>query len=222
MTDHIDVPIVATGDWIDAAWSNQYIGDNVRAWRQAYTAAGMIAYALDSNTLAGLAKPAGLGLLQNDAAGVLAWLTGGSPLQVLRKNAANNAFEFGNTSIAIQWHYNGTGHNYNSTTERDMPNSSKTLVVPVQSTVLTWAKILVANASGNCWTHYRVSIDGVPGFFSKYLYGAQTITLPAWGIHTGVAAGTITIKLREKEGYGAGLSYTVEDLEWFAVSIPEN
>lgn len=37
MTDHSDVPLMATGDWIDAAWINQYLGDNVRAWRQAYT-----------------------------------------------------------------------------------------------------------------------------------------------------------------------------------------
>lgn len=32
MTDYIDdVPVVSTGDWVDAAWINQYIGDNLRA-----------------------------------------------------------------------------------------------------------------------------------------------------------------------------------------------
>lgn len=65
MTDHIDVPLIATGDWIDAAWINQYIGDNVRAWRQAYTQKGAMAYALDSNTLAELTPPSALSVLMH-------------------------------------------------------------------------------------------------------------------------------------------------------------
>ena len=30
MTDHLDLPVVATGDWIDAAWINQYLRGALR------------------------------------------------------------------------------------------------------------------------------------------------------------------------------------------------
>ncbi len=69
MTDHSDVPIVATGDWIDAAWINQYIGDNVRALRQGFAAAGDMAYAVDSNTIAALSAGAAYKRLGMNSAG---------------------------------------------------------------------------------------------------------------------------------------------------------
>jgi hypothetical protein len=58
MTDYSDVPIVFTGDWIDAAWLNQYVGDNFRAFKQGLANAGDLPYAQDGNTIAALAKPA--------------------------------------------------------------------------------------------------------------------------------------------------------------------
>jgi hypothetical protein len=73
MTDHFDVPVVATGDWIDAAFINQYWGDNFRAIFQAFTATGMIPYAVDADTIGGLAKPSVDAVLKNTSAGALSW-----------------------------------------------------------------------------------------------------------------------------------------------------
>lgn len=69
MTDHIEVPILYNGDWIDAAWLNQYLGDNIRAFRQGFTAAGDIAYALDGNTISPLSAGAAYKALRMNAAG---------------------------------------------------------------------------------------------------------------------------------------------------------
>jgi hypothetical protein len=93
MTDFYDVPVVATGDWIDAAFINQYWGDNFRALHQGFAAGGDMAYALDANTIAAVAKPASAGLLQNTSTGVPSWVTGGSAGYVVRKNAAGTGFE---------------------------------------------------------------------------------------------------------------------------------
>jgi hypothetical protein len=95
MTDYNDVPLIFTGDWIDAAWLNQYLGDNFRALKQGLAIAGDMPYALDGNTIAALAKPANLGLLQNDAVGLPSWFTGGSAYDVLMKHASNGAFVWG-------------------------------------------------------------------------------------------------------------------------------
>ena len=55
MTDHLDLPVVATGDWIDAAWINQYLRDNFNAIFQGMAAGGDIPYAVDANTVGALA-----------------------------------------------------------------------------------------------------------------------------------------------------------------------
>jgi hypothetical protein len=51
MTDYSNVPTISTGDWIDAAWLNQYVGDNFRAVFQAFQAMGDIVYAISGTTL---------------------------------------------------------------------------------------------------------------------------------------------------------------------------
>ena len=55
MTDHSDTPLISTGDWIDAAWLNQYIGDNFRAIFQGISNTGSIPYGVDANTVGELA-----------------------------------------------------------------------------------------------------------------------------------------------------------------------
>lgn len=220
MTDHIDVPIVATGDWIDAAWINQYIGDNVRAWRQAYTATGMLAYALDGNTLAGLAKPASLGLLKNDAAGTPSWLTGGSAYQVLRKNAANNGFEFAGGGFVVASYNNATGHSYPTNVWRDMPNSSAAIVPLVTSTIVVFGNII--NYGGGTYgeRRFKFNIDGtdIDTHISHESYQInEWLTTPVFGIKTAVGAGSRTIKLREIADAG---NFTVEQLAWIAIAIP--
>lgn len=74
MTDYFDVPIVYTGDWIDSAWINQFIGDNLRAFKQGFVNAGDMAYAQDGNTIGAVAKPSVDSLLKNTTAGVPSWL----------------------------------------------------------------------------------------------------------------------------------------------------
>jgi len=74
MTDHNNVPTVATGDWIDAAWMNQYIGDNFRAIFQGLANAGSVAYAVDSNTVGELLKPGVDSFLKNTSAGTPSWV----------------------------------------------------------------------------------------------------------------------------------------------------
>ncbi|HLA87360.1 MAG TPA: hypothetical protein VJL10_05035 [Anaerolineales bacterium] len=87
------VPTMATADWITPGWVNTYIGGNFAAGWVGTTAGDMDYYA-SSVEKARLAKPASIGLLQNNAGGVPSWLTGGSAFQVLRKNAANTALEW--------------------------------------------------------------------------------------------------------------------------------
>lgn len=100
-----------------AAQYNTHVRDNFTAvW--VYTTAGDIVYATSATALARLGKPASLGFLINDNAGIPSWFTGGSALNILRKNSVNGAFEwasqtqlcvvknsidFSHTSGAISW-----------------------------------------------------------------------------------------------------------------------
>jgi len=152
-----------------------------------------------------LAKPSVDSVLKNTSAGVPSWL-------------ASSDLKMKTQSL-----YNGTGHSYGSTTERDMPNSSGTIVLTVTSTILMVGRCVTANDGGNnCWSLFAASIDGTVGNFSSYTYGIGIgIPVVFMGRKTGVTAGTKTLKIREKEGYGAGLAYTVGNLEWIALAIPE-
>ena len=66
--------MVATGDWIDAAWINQYLRDNFNAIFQGLAAGGDMPYAVDANTVAALAKPSVDSVLKNTSAGVPSWI----------------------------------------------------------------------------------------------------------------------------------------------------
>jgi len=145
----------------------------------------------------------------------------GAAYTLVRSNAAGNAPEYGQAPFVVKYHYDGTGHSYNSVSERDMPNSSNTMTLLVTSTIIMVARIVSANAAGNCWTWFRVQISGNVGEFSQINYGSTTVTTTAFGIKTGVTAGTKTLLLREKEGYGSALSYAVANLAWIALAIPE-
>ncbi len=106
------VPSVVTGQTYSAANFNTHIRDNINGiW--VLTTAGDMLYATGASAAARLAlvpggvmyagasapvwlpKPASLGILQNDAAGVPSYFTGGQKYDVLRKNAANGALEWG-------------------------------------------------------------------------------------------------------------------------------
>lgn len=195
------VPTVANGDSWSAAQQNTYLRDNFEAvWP--YTTAGDLAYASAANQLSRL----GIGAAYN----------------VLRVNAGGTAPEWGKAPFVTASLYNATDYSNNSTTERDVPNSSGTITLLTQSTIIMVANLFVANGAGNCISSFRTSIDGTSGNLTSFSYGDGIgIPLVCMGIKTGVAAGARTLKLREKERYGAGVSYIVEHKEWIALAIPE-
>ena len=69
MTDWQDVPEMSDGDWVDGAWLNQYLRDNISIIRNAFSNVGSMAYALTANTLAELVKPAVDSYLMMSSAG---------------------------------------------------------------------------------------------------------------------------------------------------------
>lgn len=190
-----------TGGSLSAAQWNSGVRDNFTAvW--VYTTVGDIAYATSSSTLARLAK--------------------GAAYKVLRMNSGATAPEWGQSPFVVATFYDATGHSYSSTTERNMPNSSSTITLLVTSTIVVWARVFAANGAGNCFFKYAPRIDGTTGNFVDLNYsGGIGITTPAMSVKTGVAAGSRTILLREKEGYGAAIAYNVYHLEWVAVAFPE-
>lgn len=66
--------------------------------RLAVGAAGGLLKA-DGSVPSWLAGPDAIGILKNDQGGSLGYVTGGNALDVLRRNAANNAFEFASVGI---------------------------------------------------------------------------------------------------------------------------
>jgi hypothetical protein len=221
MTDHVDVPIVATGDWIDAAWINQFIGDNNRAWQQAYTAAGMMAYALDANTLAGLAAPAVLSLFQHDGSAP-SFLAKGTAHNLLRMNSIGTGFEFAGALSHANVHTDVTGHNYSSAAWRDMPNSSFNIDLVVTSTIICGGIVTqVATDSPNFYGYFEsyFKIDGteIPWMKTTRQYGALG-PAPVFGLKHSVPAGTRTIMLRESCPTG---SYHVDGLFYFILVVPD-
>jgi len=223
------VPLTATGDWIDAAWINQYVRDNFAAGvPDVFTAAGEIPYATGANAAgvlslvaggvlygggsapAWLAKPANLALLQNDNTGVPSWLMIGNPLEVLRVNSAGNALEFSGGLTTITHHNDSTGHSYGSSTWRDMPNSSKAVTVDVTSTIEVEGFILEYQ-TGTVLFEVKFNIDGtdIDASRSQRSYDSNQInTIPIIGYKTGVTAGSKTIKIRERDAWANGYNVT--------------
>jgi hypothetical protein len=193
------VPVVATGDWITAGWVNTYIGDNMSAMFVG-TTPGDVDYYLSSVEKGRLAIGANRTIMASN---------GSAPF-------------WSDERIKTALHTNTTGHTYNSTVERDMPNSSNTITLVRTSTIIAIGRIFAAHVSGNIWSHFRFSVDGEVGPTSDQTYGgANGYTRVVLARKTGVAAGVRTIKFREREGYGAGLTYTVSSLQWIAIGIPE-
>src|SRR6266545_2496469 len=97
-----DVPLVATGDWIDAAWLNQYLRDNIAAiW--VGTTAGDTDYYLGANTKARLAIGAAGGIYKSDGS-VPGWLIPGTEHQLLQMNSGGNGVEWGGVQLCSAYH----------------------------------------------------------------------------------------------------------------------
>lgn len=164
MTDYSDVPTIFTGDWIDAAWINQYIGDNFRAVMQGMAATGDIPYALDANTVGALGKPASEGLLNMGADGVPEWLLTALIGNSLQFNGS--AFEFAplvyrrQGGDATNWQNGGT-NNY-TPTER----------IKIQLGVLS----ISVNPTGTGSVTYGVPFAARPALFFGIGAGGGAIT----------------------------------------------
>ena len=228
-----------TGATYTAAQYNTYVRDNFTAlWP--YTTAGDMMYATSATASARLAKVTG-GILYGGASapaylslttgGVLyggasapVWLAKPGSDAVLKNTTAGTPswLDLGYLKLISATLYDATGSTYSSTVERDLPYSAGSITLAVTSTILVIAKMQVSNGAGNCWSRFAVSIDGTTQNFVNFNYG-DGISIPAVciGRKTGVAAGARTIKVREKEGYGAGVTYTVSSVEWMAIAIPE-
>lgn len=203
MTTKSTVPTVANGDSWSAAQHNTYVRDNIDAlWP--YTTAGDLGYATASNQLGRLAL--------------------GAAYKVLRSNAGGTAPEYGQAPFVVASLYNSTGYSYSSGTVRDMPNSSGTITPLVTSTVVILAQAGAYNGVGNCWFQYLARCNGVDaaaGYSELHYSDEVKVAVPHLAVFSGVTAGSKTIVLREREGYGGAVAYTVTDKRWIAVAIPE-
>ncbi len=183
MTDHYDVPIVATGDWIDAAWINQYIGDNVRAWRQGFVTGGDMPYALDANTIAALNKPSVASLMSMDSLGVPSWFAKTSLPGLLHTKGV----VFTNSLKTIT-----------STTYVEVASTFKIdLVLTGTCTVFAWAHGMARKEAGSYSGYFALSINGVtdPNVENVRLTSSIDIPFSCMYYATGITAGTRTVKL---------------------------
>ncbi len=190
-----------TGGTLSAAQWNTGVRDNLTAlWT--YTTAGDIEYATSSTALARL----GIGDVG----------------QVLRVASSGVAPEWTAGIVTTDEYADATGHTYNSSTERDMPNSDTAVTVDVTSTVIMMGHVVASTATGNQQINIYPYIDGAQegtvSVLGETSSGVRTI--PFFARATGVSAGTPTLKLREKQTY-SGNTYTVYTIYYVVIIIPE-
>ncbi|MCP4141623.1 MAG: hypothetical protein GY755_15305 [Chloroflexi bacterium] len=188
-----------TGGTLSAAQWNTGVRDNLTAlWT--YTTAGDIEYATSSSTLARL----GIG-----AAG-----------QVMLTNSGATAPEWASGLVSTDSLTDTNSYSYSTTTERDVPNSSKSVTVATTSTIIVVGSLVgycaVAGKHGSFW----VNVDG-SNYAVEAKVGASVLTTASLlGIFTGVSSGSITVKLREKPGFG-GNAVSVDRFSYTVLVIPE-
>lgn len=180
-----------------AAQYNTYVRDNFAAlWP--YSSVGDMAYLSAPGVLSPIAKGANGSFLKINGSGNIIWATSG---------------------IATASKQHASSHTYNSSTWRDMPNSSGTIVLSQTSTIQVTAAIVNYTTSGTGFRNFVVRINGVDSGiqFSETYQSGQTITTTALGFAASVPAGTITIVIREQAAAG---DYTVERFMWNAIATP--
>lgn len=185
MTDYSDVPIVYTGDWIDAAWLNQYIGDNLRAFKQGLAVTGDIPYALDTNTIAALNKPSVDSIMKMTGVGVPSWLA--MAAFPGRLHTLGNYFSNSNaTSTSTSYVAIGAGLTFN-------------LTLTQTCTILAFAFGRGYKDSGGYDGNFGIRIDGTQDPNDKIAVRATTQeNFSTWYYRTGIAAGTRAVELRYK------------------------
>jgi hypothetical protein len=134
------------------------------------------------------------------------------------------AGKWGPVSLGISFDYfvNATSYEYGTATWRDVPNSSKVVTLTKTSTILCIGGIYEYGKSGSTYAfmEMKFSIDGteMDNFITQRHYGIfEPITLPIFGYKENVAAGDITIKLREYSNTG---TYVVARKFYMVIIIP--
>lgn len=199
------VPLLATGDWIDAAWGNTYWRDNLAALYP-YTTAGDIAYGVSAGgalarlglTVGGmlyggasapawLAKPSVDSLLKNTSAGSPSWLAiTGIPGALHAKGKVD--FSPGGQVFAGGW--------------ADISFASLSLTLGVTCTVVVRAYVTGYNSNAGTGNGFyvRADVNGTPDAGTIPFDGSQTEVrngLYAYEYYfTGVTAGTRLVKLQ--------------------------
>lgn len=197
------VASVVTGQTYSAANFNTDVRDNINGiW--VLTTAGDMLYATSSSAAGRLAAPASLGLMQNVPGGPPSWLTGGSALQVLRKNAGNNGYEW---AVAKGLHaignvvFNPGGQSFNGSagTYANITGATFNLTLSVTCTVVVFAAVVGYNPnSGNSFI-VRATINSVADASSVFPFNggqSRNEALPYIHYATGVTAGTRAVVLQ--------------------------
>ena len=196
------VPLLATGDWIDAAWGNTYWRDNLAALYP-YTTAGDLAYGVSAGgalarlglTVGGvmyggalapawLAKPSVDSLLKNTSAGVPSWLAMTAiPGMLHAKNTVN--FSPGGQTFSGSW--------------ADITSATLTLTLTVTCTVIVTAAVRGYNGTSGRMFYIRSMVDGVADGSPTVMansYDVRNEALPYLYYATGVTAGSRIVKLQ--------------------------
>lgn len=148
-----------------------------------------------------LDNPVSLGLLQNDSSGYPSYLTGGNALEVLRKNAANNGFEF---APAPGLHTRGNvdfspGGQSFSGGWADITGATFDLTLTVACTVVVLAVVTGYNGTAGRAFYVRANVNGTgdpAGSFPFNGGAARNEAVPYIYYATGIPAGTRTVKLQ--------------------------
>ena len=204
-----NLPILATGDWIDAAYGNQYWGDNFRAlWP--YTTAGDLGYGVSASAnLARLGISTQGGMLYSTGSAP-AWLTRPSADSILRHvgGAANPSWLAigglpGVLHAKATVDYNANDQDITSTSFTDITGATVNIVTTRTCTIRMIGTGTFAAGSGGERIIVQGSIGGTGSGDS--VHTSMTVYVPFTVVYyrTGVAAGTITCKLQGR-GNAAG------------------
>ena len=192
------LPLLTTGDWIDAAWGNTYWRDNLAAvWP--YDADGQLAYSVSPNgALSRLSKPSVDSVLKNTSAGVPSWLALNQLKGALHASAKVDFYPNGQTTTSASY--------------VDVTGGTVNIVTTVTCTILMYSYGMIANGTIGISTHVRGVIGGTADTPTNSLalpYTSQGNYVPYGYLYrrTGVAAGTIACKMQFRTGNAANTAY---------------
>lgn len=185
---HTALPLLATGDWIDAAWGNTYWRDNIAAlWP--YDAAGQLGYSVSANgALAKLDKPSVDSVLKNTSGGVPSYLAL-TQLKGALHDIETVDFNPGGQTFSGGW--------------ADITGATVTLTLDVTCTVVVLAETTGYNASDGRAFFYRSMVNGVADPAAVFPFNGKVATVAARNEALGyiykvggITAGSRVVKLQ--------------------------